>query len=123
MSKVVGYFEGSDSVWLTSLLLLGHDTLPLSNGADGHGLNIQALTPQHNCSLVIGYLHKLVPVNREVTPADLLHATKVYEIPVLIACPSCSHEMARNRLGDLPANVKVVDPNELLKRAEEILAR
>ena len=109
MAKVIGYFEGSDSVWLTSLQLQGHDTLPLSNGADGHGLNVQQLSPQHQVDLVIGYLHKLVPVpGRDLLVRDQLHATKVYDIPVLIACPGAAHAAGRARLGDLPPNAVLV---------------
>jgi len=116
MSKTIGYFEGTDSTWLTELQLLGHHTLPLSNGVDGHGLDVQHLNPQNHVDAVIGYLHKLVPSpGQELTPLELLHATRIYEIAVFIACPRGSHDIARRRLGELPPNAQLVDPADMLK--------
>jgi hypothetical protein len=122
MPNTIGYLEGTDSIWLTSLLLLGHDTVPLANHVDGHGLNIQQISPQHHIDLIIGYLHKLVPLRgQDLTSAELLHATKVYDIPVLIACPAASHAAARTRLGQMPPKVTLVDPARMLAEVERLL--
>jgi hypothetical protein len=121
-TKVIGYLEGTDSAWLTGLMVQGHDTLPISNGADGHGRDILQLSPLHPVALIIGYLHKLVPAHgQDWTTAGLLHATRVYEIPVLIACPAAAHKAARERLGELPPNAELVDPAEMMARAARIL--
>jgi hypothetical protein len=122
MPKVIGYLEGSDSLWLTRLLLQGHDTMPLSNGYDGHGMNIQQLSPQHKISAVICYMHKLVPPRHlSVTVKEILHATKVYEIPVLIACPKDAFAAARERLGEIPPNAQLLDPAEMLETLQGLL--
>jgi len=122
MSKIIGYLEGTDSIWLTNLQLAGYDTLPVSNGQDGHGLNIRQVGPQQHLALVVGYLHKLVPSpGADVTAKDLLHATNVYEVPVLIVCPSAQHAGARKRLGDIPANATLIDPSEIVQKVKTIL--
>ena len=96
MRKIVGYLEGTDSVWLTTLNARGHTTLPLSNGFDGHGMNIGMLNKQNKIDLLIGYLHKLLPAEGiDVTMAGMLHATTVYGIPVLVVCPTGIEGAAR----------------------------
>lgn len=123
MSKVIGYLEGADALWLTQLQLMGHDTMPLSNGYDGHGMNIQQLNPQHKIAVIICYMHKLVPPRHlSITLKEVLHATTVYEIPVLVACPRQSFDKAQTRLGELPANIHLVDPAEMISQAEKLLA-
>ena len=123
MPKVIGYLEGSDSLWLTSLQLMGHDTMPLSNGFDGHGMNIQQLNPQHKISVVICYMHKLVPPRHlSISTKEVLHATAVYEIPVLVVCPKDSFNAARERLGELPTNVQLVDPADVMATLKKLLA-
>ncbi|MBN2082875.1 hypothetical protein JW859_11820 [bacterium] len=124
MKKIVGYMEGADPLWLTTLQLLGYDTLPLSNGQDGHGLNIQLIMHGNRPDLVICWPHKLLyPGESDISPRDLLHATTLFEIPVLVACPLEFQTAAVNLLGDLPANVRLVDPGEILAKAREMLAR
>ena len=116
MSKMIGYMEGTDALWLTSLQILEYDTLPLSNGWDGHGMNILQLSPQQHVDVVVGYLHKIMPPKwTETTAQELLHATKVYDIPVLIVCPKADHATARQRIGHLPSNVTLVDPSAVLE--------
>lgn len=122
MSKIVGYMEGTDPLWLTTLQLLGCDTLPLSNGQDGHGLNIQLLTQNNKPDLIICWLHKLLwPSYYEVTPKELLHSVHVYGIPVLVACPAEFHGRIGELLTELPGNVKLVDPGAMLDTVKEML--
>ena len=117
MSKIVGYMEGTDPLWLTTLQVLGCDTLPLSNGQDGHGLNIQLLTQGNRPDLIICWLHKLVwPKYYEMSPRELLHATRQYGIPVVVACPREYHERVAEVLGELPPNVRLTDPAELMEQ-------
>ncbi len=123
MRKIVGYLEGTDSVWLTTLNAQGHTTLPLSNGFDGHGMNIGMLNQQNRVDLLIGYLHKLLPAEGiDVTMAGMLHATTVYGIPVLVVCPAEIQATARELTGDVPANVQFVDPSALPDAALGALA-
>lgn len=122
MRKIVGYLEGTDSVWLTMLNARGHTTLPLSNGFDGHGMNIGMLTKQNRVDLVVAYLHKLMPAEGvDVTMSQMLHATTVYGIPVLLACPTDIQNAAHSLIGEMPDNVQFVDPGEMLAVAEQAL--
>jgi len=124
LKKIIGYMEGADPLWLTTLQLLGFDTLPLSNGQDGHGLNIQLIMHGNHPDLVICWPHKLVyPGEPDISPRDLLHATTLFEIPVLVACPAEYHADAVNLLGELPANIHLVDPSEILVKARALLGQ
>lgn len=122
MTKLIGYMEGTDPLWLTTLQLLGYDTLPLSNGQDGHGLNIQLITQNNRPDLIICWLHKLVwPCYYEVTPKELLHSTQLYNIPVLVACPAEHHNKVAGLLGEMPANVRLVAPDQILDTVKQTL--
>ena len=123
MRKIVGYLEGTDPVWLTTLNARGHTTLPLSNGFDGHGMNIGMLNQQNKVDLLIGYLHKLLPAEGiDVTMAGMVHATTMHGIPVLVVCPTEIEAAARELIGEIPANVQFVDPSALPDAAQQALA-
>ena len=123
MQKIVGYLEGTDPVWLTNLNAQGHTTLPLSNGFDGHGMNISMLSVNNKVDVILAFLHKLLPAEgMDFDAAYLLHATTVYNIPVLVACPREYQEVGKQMFGTTPANVKFVDPAEIQASAEAILA-
>jgi hypothetical protein len=113
MSKTIGYLEGVDSTLLTALHARGYHTLPLSNGFDSHGQNITLLSPGDNVSLVISYFHKLMPPDTGPKPQDLLHRTTSYEVPVLVICQTGLQSQAKELFGELPSNVKFVDPAEM----------
>ncbi|MEP0815260.1 MAG: hypothetical protein HRF49_11440 [bacterium] len=122
MSKLIGYLDGADSYWLTALAVAGCYALPLSNGWDGHGLNIQLLHGERKPDLVIGYLHKLIPTpDADMTINDLLYRTKVFNIPVFIVCPKELHEKAREIAPDLPPNAELVDPFDVVEKARALL--
>ena len=122
-NKMVGYFVGTDSLWLTALEAHGYDTLPLSNGYDGHGMHIGLITDKSRISIVLTFFHKLIPpMGAEVTTRDMLHNTTVYGIPVLAACPADLIEKAKQNVGELPDNVELVAPDKMLNRALELLA-
>jgi hypothetical protein len=117
MAKVVGYMEGTDPLWLTSLSAMSYTTMPLSNGWDGFGMNIQLITDQRKPDLVLCYLHKLIPTpGADVTPGDLLERTKMFDIPVLIVCPRELHALAQTKAGDLPGNAELTDPADVMPR-------
>jgi hypothetical protein len=121
--KVIGYMEGTNSEWLTTLGVLGFDTLPISNGYDGHGLNIQLISNQRCPDLILGYLHKVIPTpDLELTVKDLLGRTTMFEIPVLIVCPTELFDRAREKAVELPPNAMLVDPSQVLNEIKKRLA-
>lgn len=123
MSNVIAYMEGTDPLWLTTLQLWGYGTLPVSNGVDGHGRNIQMINERRKPDLVLCYLHKLAPVaGTDLLIGEMLHRTKVYEIPVLCVCPRELMDKANEtKPADTPPNVEFVDPADVLNRIREIL--
>jgi hypothetical protein len=120
--KVVGYFEGTDPVWLTSLVARGHDTLPVSNGYDGHGKNVRLFSGKDKVHAVIGYLHKVVaPPRWEASTEDILQSCFNYNVPVLLAVPKELHEDAKKLLGTAAKKVKLVDPAKMLDALKKAL--
>jgi len=110
----VGYLEGTDPITLTRLAAKGIGTLPLSNGFDMHGKYVVHLTPSDGVSVVVGYLHKVLPANGiAVAPRDLLFACTSHEIPVILVAEKAFHDTARDRLGEMQGRVKLVDPADL----------
>lgn len=110
----VGYMEGTDPQVLTKLAVQDIGTAPLSNGFDNHGEYINHLTSRNGISVVIGYLHKVLPTpGMTVRPRDLLFACFTHEIPVVLIADKADHEEARRVLGDVADRVRLVDPAEL----------
>ena len=122
MNKLIGYMEGTNPLWLTTLQVLGCDTMPLSNGFDGHGLNVQLISAKNKPDLILCWLHKLIsPKSVDLSVRDLLHATTEFGVMVLVACPAEYHEVAVRILDGKPRNVRIVAPDELLNIAEELV--
>lgn len=121
--KTVGYLEGTDSVYLTRLAARGVDTLPLGNGADNHGKYIGFIDRTDGIDLVIGYLHKVVTLSyQKTTTQDMLQACLLNKIPVLLIVPKELHENAREMLKNVTADVRLVDPADLMAEARAILS-
>lgn len=121
--KRVGYFAGTDSTLLTSLILDGYDTIPVSNGFDNHGKHIRLFNEVNKVDLLIGYLHKIyAPAGAQITYQDIFHICKTYQMPLLLEVPKDLHEAARSLLEDIPKIVQFVDPEEMLEAARQILA-
>ena len=120
---IVGYLEGTDPLLLTKIATKGIDALPVSNGFDSHGKYINHLTHEDGISVVIGYLHKILPVpGTALTPRDLLFACLTHEIPVLIMAERSDHEEARLLLGEVGDRVRLVDPSDLYQVALETIS-
>ena len=123
--KSVGYFEGTDSRLLTSLVCDGYDTLPVSNGFDNHGMHVRLINDQNRFDLLIGYVHKIfAPEGRqpsEPSYQDVFHICRTYSIPLLLEVPTELQAKARALLEDPPGIVRFVDPADMLDAAEEIL--
>jgi len=122
MPKVIGYFEGTNPEWLTALVAMGHSTLPVSNGYDGHGKNVRQYDASNKDDVVIGYLHKVIsPPAWEATTADILHSIVTYEIPCLLAVPEAHQAQAKALLGKVPDSVLLVDPARMMDELRRLL--
>lgn len=119
--KIVGYMEGTDPRILTQLLLHGYETYPLSNVFDNHGKNITLITTEDHISLIIGYLHKFIPVAPQFTLTDILSSAKVYKIPVIFIVPKNIQDEADKLVADKGIDYKLVDPADLRKVILETL--
>jgi hypothetical protein len=117
--KVLGYLEGTDPIVLTTVVLEGYETLPLSNGWDNHGKHLTLLNPADNIALVVGSLHKFVRLEDMSIFSAMLATVKAYGIPVIFIVPNDSHDKARKLITDKELKFKLVDPADL---AEVVLA-
>ena len=113
--KVLGYLEGTDSNMLTSVVLEGYETLPLSNGWDNHGKHLTLLNPADNVSLVVGSLHKFLRLSDMSIFSAMLATVKAYDIPVAFIVPKESHGKAAKLITDKDLRYKFVDPADLTK--------
>jgi hypothetical protein len=126
MRKSIGYFEGTDSTLLTRLVCDGYDTLPVSNGFDNHGMHVRLVNDQNRFDLLIGYVHKIFApeplLPSQPSFQDVIHICRTYSIPLLLEVPAELHDNARALLNDPPDIVRFVDPGDMVRVAEEILA-
>ncbi|MGQ9706747.1 MAG: hypothetical protein ACUVWP_07090 [bacterium] len=111
----IGYMGGTDPLLLNKITLAGMETIPLGNGWDNHGLYIGHINAGDDFNAIVGYLHKFMPAkNSTLTPEDLLKPCKVLGIPVFLIAEDSFHEKARELLGDVGSNVKLVDPGKIV---------
>ena len=100
MRKIVGYFEGTDSTLLTGLVCDGHDTVPISNGFDNHGMHVRIINNENKVDLLIGYVHKIFAPEDSVQPGgvtyeDIFHVCRTFDIPLLLEVRSDRQQAAR----------------------------
>lgn len=120
---VVAYLEGTDPLVLTRLAAAGIGTIPVSNGFDDHGKYVNHITTSDGVSVVIGYLHKVMPTSvMTLTPRDILFACVRLNIPVLLIAEGSDHQKAKKLLGDVADYVRLVEPGELYEAVLEIIA-
>lgn len=125
--KKVGYFEGTDSTLLTTLICDGYDTIPVSNGRDNHGRHVRLINDKNRVDLLIAYLHKIVAPDGEareksdVVFQDLFHICRILEIPLLLETPTALQPRAAELLQNPPDIVKLVDPADMLDVARRLL--
>jgi hypothetical protein len=106
--------EGTNSELLTNLMLEGFETLPLANGWDNHGKYIAHVNRTDNVALVVGYLHKFIPVSKEFKIGeDILSSLKAYKIPVVFIVPKTKHEKAKRYLKSKGLKYSLADPTNL----------
>jgi len=116
----VGYLEGTDSTILTRLAVSGIDTLPLSNGVDGHGKYVNHLS-KGEVDVVVGYAHKLTPASGIPTsPKDMLFTYRIQNIPVLVVAPGEAHDAAKKVLGEATYKA-VVAPENLFDEIRKVI--
>ncbi len=124
--KTIGYFEGTDSKILTSLVCDGHLTLPVSNGYDSHGRHVRLINEEKRYDLLIAYLHKIfAPVNLDpnyTSYQDIFHVCRTYRVPLLLEVSAELHEQARELFDEVPDIVQFVDPADTIAVAKKILA-
>ena len=124
--KTIGYFEGTDSKVLTSLVCDGHLTLPVSNGYDSHGRHVRLINEEKRYDLLIAYPHKIFsPINLDLNYTsyqDIFHVCHTYQVPLLLEVPEELQVRARALFGEVPEIVKFVDPADTIAVAKKILA-
>jgi len=124
LMKVVGYMEGTNSELLTNLLLEGFETLPLSNGWDNHGKYIAHVNRTDNLALVVGYLHKFIPLSREfMIGEDILSSLKIYRIPAIFIVPRGKQERAKKYLKGKGLIYEFADPSDLTRAVLGVLKK
>jgi hypothetical protein len=119
---IIGYFEGTDPLLLTRALAAGAETLPLGNSVDGHGKYSGHLTRADGVSVIVGYLHKVMPTTGiALTTGDILMPAKVHGIPTLILAPEDQREYAKRLLGNAVGYVTLVDPADAFDELKKYL--
>ena len=125
MRKTIGYFDGTGSKLLTSLVCAGYDTLPLSNGFDNHGRNVRLINDQNRYDLLISSVHKIFApetiLPNQVSYQDVFHICRTYQIPLILEVNTDLQDKVREMLENPPDIVKFVDPQDTLQVALQIL--
>ncbi|MFW9802562.1 MAG: hypothetical protein ACFFFC_07925 [Candidatus Thorarchaeota archaeon] len=128
--KIIGYFDGTDSILLTNLVARGYGTIPIANDWDGAG-KLASLIEPGDVDLLVGYLHKVIApesesggdmtMHRGLTPYDLLYRAKAFDIPALIIAPKETHKAAKKALGKAAKFVTLVTPEDVEEKILGIL--
>jgi len=114
----VGYFEGTDPLFLSKLAAEGIETLPIANTMDRHGKNVNQLS-EREVNVVVGYLHKLIPAEEVRTSSlplmvdNILSACTTHDIPTVLIVSASAHDKAKTLLANSEAIVHIVAPEEL----------
>ncbi len=126
MRKIIGYFDGTDAALLTSLVVDGYDTLPISNGFDNHGMHVRIINNENKVDVLVGYLHKIYSPEGQtpagaVTYQDVFHVCRTFDVPLVLEVDTDLHDKAKAMLSDTPPCVKFVDPGDTLRTVRRIL--
>ena len=122
----VGYFEGTDPMFLTSLAAEGVETVPIANTWDHHGKYVGDLA-KGEVSVVVGYLHKIIPAEPVRTSLisvmlnGMFCSCKRHDIPILIVVPAALQNKAKAIIGDSEVNIRLVPPEELESHVRKYL--
>lgn len=126
MTKIVGYFDGTDSALLTDLVCDGYDTLPISNGFDNHGMHVRIINNENRVDVLVGYVHKIYSPEGSTPPGavtyqDVFHVCRTFNIPLVLEVDADLHDKARALFVDAPPSVQYADPTETLSTVRRIL--
>lgn len=125
MQDVIGYFEGTDPVVLTSLVCHGYATQPISNGADNHGTHILLLNQLNKPDVIVGYLHKVMahePSDADWPSAeDIVLHCRILAVPLVLVVPAEGIECAPDLFDDLPEIVTFTTPGDMLQTLDNLL--
>ena len=119
--KTVGYMGGTNPEVLTTLLIRGFETIPLSNSWDSHGKYVAHITRHDNLTMVVGWLHKFVPINKELVIEDALSPLRIYDIPIVFIVPKKLHKQANKILADKDIRYKLADPSDVTNAVLSLL--
>lgn len=128
MTKVIGYFDGTDSALLTDLVCDGYDTLPISNGFDNHGMHVRIINNENRVDVLIGYVHKIYSPEGStpqgaITYQDVFHVCRTFDVPLVLLVDHDLSEKAEALFDDIPDCAFFVDPADALSKVREFLNR
>ena len=109
---IVGYLQGTDPHVLTKLVVRGYETLPLSNGYDNNGKLVGHVTSRDDIRVVIGHLHKTIPIG-DHSPKDILWNLRVHQIPVVLVVDEADRDKATELLGEMSDGVRFASADDL----------
>jgi hypothetical protein len=122
--KTIGYLEGTDPEFLTTLVCKGYKTLPIGNDTDNHGKNIAFISIADKTDLIVGYLHKVSPLPA-VTKSlkEFLTPGIIHHIPILLLAPKETLTDAKKIVSEATTSpyIKVIDPKNLMGESLKIL--
>jgi len=119
---IVGYLEGTDPLVLSRLTAQGIQTLPLSNGMDMHGTNVAQLTKKDRVSVVVGYLHKVIPVEGiNLSLRDIVHNCQVQTIPFCVVINDGDDARVEKLLGEFASFVQITTPSKLFDKIMSLI--
>jgi len=122
--KTIGYLEGTNPEFLTTLICKGYKTLPLGNDTDNHGKNISFISIADKIDLIVGYLHKVSPIpGMTKSLNDFLTPGTIHQIPILLLAPKETLTNAKKIVSEATKSpyVKVIDPDSLMDESMKIL--
>ena len=102
-------------------MLNGYETIPLSNGWDNHGKYIAHINRNDDISVVIGYIHKFIPLKKEFGIGDMLSSLKIYKVPVIFVVPEKNQAKAKKLLANKGVKYFFADPSEITEVALSVL--
>jgi hypothetical protein len=122
--KTVGYLEGTDPEFLTTLICKGYKTLPIGNDIDNHGKNIAFISIADKVDLIVGYLHKVSPLpTMTKSLKEFLTPGIIHHIPILLLAPKETIIYAKKIVSEATTStsIKVIDYKNLMDESMKIL--
>jgi hypothetical protein len=122
--KTIGYLEGTNPEFLTTLVCSGYRTVPIGNDTDNHGKNIAFITIADKVDLIIGYLHKVSPLpGMTKSLTEFLIPGSLHQIPILLLAPEEVIPEAKKIVSEATKSpyVKVIAPKDLKTEVLKIL--